>query len=266
MSSILFFGDVVGEPGRTALLRELPSLRQAYKASFVIVNAENAAGGKGITPKLAKELLAHGVDVITLGDHVWDQNDLVPWLDSQEPTRVLRPLNLQEGSPGCGSCVLDTPMGRVAVMSLMGRTFMRPMAENPYPAGLKEAARLREMGACVQIVDFHAEATSEKIALGYALDGHVTAVLGTHTHVLTADARVLEGGTAYLTDAGMCGPLNGVIGREKGAVVESMQLAMPRKIPVAGWPVQLCGAVIHVDWDSGRALSIENFCHIYQKA
>lgn len=264
MSSLLFFGDVVGEPGRVALMRALPELQREFKAVLTIVNAENAAGGRGITPKLAQELLRKGVDVITLGDHVWDQSDLAPWLH-QEP-RVLRPLNLQEGSPGHGSYVAETSLGKVGIISLEGRTFMRPSASNPFPAGMSEALRLRdEEGCLVQLVDIHAETTSEKIALGYHLDGHVSAVVGTHTHVQTADGRILEQGTAYLTDAGMCGTLNGVIGRDAEASVEGFVTGMPNKLPVGGWPVQICGVAIDIDWQRGKATSIQPFIRIYEK-
>ncbi len=264
MSTLLFFGDVVGEPGRVALMHALPELRQEFQAALVIVNGENAAGGRGITPKLAQELLRNGVDVITLGDHAWDQSDLVPWL-ATEP-RVLRPLNLQEGSPGQGSYVAETPLGKVGIINLEGRTFMRPAASNPFPSAMAEATRLRdEEGCLVQFIDMHAETTSEKIGLGYYMDGVVSAVVGTHTHVQTADGRILEKGTAYLTDAGMCGSLNGVIGREAGAVVEGFVTGLPNKLPVGGWPVQLCGVAIGIDWATGKATAITPFTRIYEK-
>ncbi len=264
MSTLLFFGDVVGEPGRVALMRALPDLREEFQAALVIVNGENAAGGRGITPKLAQELLRNGVDVITLGDHAWDQNDLIPWL-STEP-RVIRPFNLQEGTPGQGSYVAETALGKVGIISVEGRTFMRPAASNPFPAAMAEATRLREEEGClVQLIDMHAETTSEKVALGYYLDGHVSAIIGTHTHVQTADGRILEKGSAYLTDAGMCGSLNGVIGREAGAVVEGFVNGLPNKLPVGGWPVQLCGVAIKVDWSTGKASAITPFIRIYEK-
>ncbi len=263
MSTLLFFGDIVGEPGRKALLLALPELRAEFCASFIIVNGENAAGGRGITPKIAQEFLRAGIDVITLGDHVWDQTDLVSWLP-QEP-RVLRPFNLQEGSPGAGSVIVDTPEGKVAVLSAQGRTFMRPSAENPFQKLLPECERLRELGARVLFVDFHAETTSEKVAMGYHLDGQVSAVVGTHTHVQTSDARVLPAGTAYLTDAGMCGTLDGVIGREASAVLSGLTSGIPAKLPIGGWPAQVCGVAVSVDWETGRATAITPFSRVYEK-
>ncbi len=264
MSTLLFFGDIVGEPGRVALMRALPELRAEYDASFAIVNGENAAGGRGITPKIAQQFLHAGVDVITLGDHVWDQPDLIAWLDSSKP--VVRPLNLQEGSPGVGCMVIDHPEGKIAVISLQGRTFMRPNAENPFQKIIPVTARLREQGVLVQFVDFHAETTSEKIAMGYHLDGKVTAVVGTHTHVQTADARILASGTAYLTDAGMCGSLNGVIGRDATAVLSSLVSAIPNKLPIGGWPAQVCGVAVQLDWQTGHALSVTPFSRVYEKS
>ncbi len=263
MSTVLFFGDVVGEPGRKALQRALPELREEYSADIVIVNGENAAGGRGITPKIAQQFLSWGIDVITLGDHVWDQSELAPWL--RNTTRVLRPCNLQEGSPGQGYTLIEHPKGKIGVISLQGRTFMRPSAENPFTKVLPICRMLSEQGCGIQIVDFHAEATSEKVAMGFHLDGKITAVIGTHTHVQTNDARLLPDGTAYLTDVGMCGTLNGVIGREATAVVSSMVSAIPGKLPVGGWPVQICGVAVEIDWQAGDALSITSFSRVYEK-
>ncbi len=263
MSSLLFFGDIVGDPGRTALMKALPALRKEFNASFVIANAENAAGGRGITPKLAQELLRHGVDVITLGDHVWDQKDLVNWIDN-EP-RVLRPFNLQPGCPGQGSGIYESEHGPIGVMSLLGRTFIGTYAENAFQHARVESARLKEAGCLVQLIDYHAEATSEKVAMGYYLDGYATAVVGTHTHVQTADARVLPGGCAHICDAGMCGPRDSVIGREIDSVLFACEKRMPCKLAVAGWPVQINGVAIELDWQSGKALSITPINRIYEK-
>ncbi len=264
MITILFIGDVVGEPGRTALKQALPELKDTYGADFVVVNGENAAAGRGITPKLALELLNNGVDVITTGDHVWDQVELAPWLDS-EP-RVLRPLNYPDGTPGHGSVTLDTPKGKVAVMQIQGRSFIQPPLENPFILSEKEALRLREEeGVKVIFVDIHAETTSEKISTGYNLDGLVSAVIGTHTHVQTADEIVLENGTAYLTDAGMCGPAIGVLGREREPLLKRFRSSMPAKFPVANWPVKLCGAVVRIDESTGKALSIERVVRHLEK-
>lgn len=261
---VIFLGDVVGEPGRLALYRALPELRAEYAADAIVVNGENAAGGKGITPRIAKEFLEQGVDVITLGDHVWDQSDLALWIDT-EP-RVLRPLNLQRNNPGCGSVIIDTPAGSLAVMCLHGRTFMRNSAENPFTHGWEEAKALRDEDQVQAIlVDMHAEATSEKVALGYHLDGCVSAVLGTHTHVQTADARILPGGTAYMTDVGMCGPYNGVIGREAEPVLMSCVSGMPYKLPVGGWPAIISGACITINSATGKAIDISPINRIYEK-
>lgn len=261
---VIFLGDVVGEPGRLALYRALPELRAEFEADAIVVNGENAAGGKGITPRIAKEFLEQGVDVITLGDHVWDQSDLALWIDS-EP-RVLRPLNLQRNNPGNGCVIIDTAVGSLAVMCLHGRTFMRNGAENPFTRGWEEAKALKEEdGVHAILVDIHAEATSEKVALGYHLDGCVSAILGTHTHVQTADARILPGGTAYMTDVGMCGPYNGVIGREAEPVLMGYVSGMPYKLPVGGWPAIISGACITLDAESGKATDITPINRIYEK-
>ncbi len=264
MMTLIFLGDVVGEPGRLALYRALPDLRAEFAADAIVVNGENAAGGKGITPKLAQEFLAAGVDAITLGDHVWDQAELAPWLDAAQPP-VLRPYNLQAGSPGRGSLVLETPAGKLAVLCLSGRTFMRPGPENPFPCGRAEAERLRAEGACALLVDIHAEATSERVAMGYHLDGIASAVLGTHTHVQTADARILPGGTAFMADAGMCGPRDGVIGRNREPVLAGYVTGMPFKLPVAPWPAMLNGAVVRIDTQTGRATELIPLNRVYEK-
>ena len=184
---ILFLGDIVGEPGRKAVIEQLPILKQAEALDFIIVNGENSAGGNGITPKIAIDLLRAGAAVITTGDHVWDQQEIVDYFPT-EP-RLLRPLNYPEGTPGKGSVVLETPKGRIAVMQVQGRSFIQPPLENPYLAAETEAARLRADGVGPIIVDMHAETTSEKIAMGRSLDGKVSAVLGTHTHVHNRPAQ-----------------------------------------------------------------------------
>ena len=261
---IIFLGDVVGEPGRCALYQALPELRAEYGADAIIVNGENAAGGKGIIPRLAREFMENGVDVITLGDHVWDQSDLIPWLP--EAPCVLRPFNLQDGTPGYGSCIIDTPAGKLGVLCLQGRTFMRPGAENPYTRGYDEALRLQEAGAQAILVDFHAETTSEKIAMGYRMDGLASVVVGTHTHVQTADERILPGGTAYITDAGMCGSRDGVIGREAACVLQGLITNMPNKFPIAGFPAMVNGVIIELDAATGKASRIERITRVYDKA
>lgn len=260
---ILFLGDVVGEPGRIALYKALPELRSEYALDAIVVNGENAAGGKGIIPRLAREFMENGVNVITLGDHVWDQSDLITWLP--EAPNVLRPFNLQPGTPGFGSCIIATPAGRLGVLCLQGRTFMRPGAENPYTQGYDEALRLREAGAEALLVDFHGETTSEKIAMGYRLDGVASAVIGTHTHVQTGDERILPGGTAYLTDAGMCGSRDGVIGRDAGCVLQGLITNLPNRFPIAGFPAMVNGVVVTVDKATGKATSIERITRIYNE-
>jgi metallophosphoesterase (TIGR00282 family) len=251
---ILFLGDIVGEPGRKAVIEQLPILKQTESLDFIIVNGENAAGGKGITPKIAIDLLRAGAAVITTGDHVWDQQDIVPYFPT-EP-RLLRPINYPDGTPGNGSVVLECAKGRVAVMQAQGRTFMQPALENPFIALENEALRLREAGIGPIIVDFHAETTSEKIAMGRHLDGKVTAVLGTHTHVQTADETIFPGGTGFLTDAGMCGPEDSVLGRNIESVVWRFKTGMPTRFPVAKGKVRLCGAIVEADSETGACISI----------
>ncbi len=203
---ILFLGDIVGEPGRKAVIDNLASIRRRHSIDFVIVNGENSAGGRGITPRIAIDLLRAGAAVITTGDHVWDQKEIVDYFPT-EP-RLLRPINYPEGTPGNGSVVLETAKGKVAVVQAQGRSFIQPPLENPFLAMEAEADRLRSEGVNIIVLDFHAETTSEKIAMGRMLDGKVSLVVGTHTHVQTADETIFPGGTGYLTDAGMCGPRN----------------------------------------------------------
>lgn len=254
MIRILFLGDIVGEPGRKAVMGRLASLREQEGIDFVVVNGENAAGGRGITPKIAIDLLRAGAAVITTGDHVWDQRDIVDYFPT-EP-RLLRPINYPESAPGAGGVILETAKGKVGVINAQGRTFMNPPLENPIPLAEAEAARMRDEGVMAILVDFHAEATSEKIAFGRALDGRVSAVVGTHTHVQTADERIFPGGTAYLTDAGMCGPDDSVLGREVDSVLWRFRTGMPTRFPIAKGPVRLCGVMVDVDAETGHAEAI----------
>ena len=251
---ILFLGDIVGEPGRKAVIEQLPILKQMESLDFIVVNGENAAGGKGITPKIAIDLLRAGAAVITTGDHVWDQPEIVDYFPT-EP-RLLRPLNYPEGTPGGGSVVLETPKGRVAVVQAQGRSFIQPPLENPFIAAETEAARLRADGVAAVLVDMHAETTSEKIAMGRLLDGKVSAVIGTHTHVQTADEAIFPGGTGYLTDAGMCGPEESILGRAIESVVWRFKSSMPTRFPIAKGPVRLCGAILDIDMETGTCLAI----------
>ncbi len=240
---ILCIGDVVGAPGRRVFASVVPKLRAAGEVQAVIVNGENAAAGRGITPALADELLDAGADAITLGDHAWDQKEALALAASDRP--VVRPANCGSGAPGRGWRVVSTPVGRVCVVNLLGRVFMNP-ADNPFEAvdALLAGPVPRDVPV---LVDFHAEATSEKIAMGWHLDGRVAAVFGTHTHVQTADAAVLPKGTGYITDLGMCGPVRSVIGREVAPVVRKFLGGMPQKFDVAGGPAALTGCVFDVD-------------------
>ena len=250
---ILFVADVNGRPGRSAVEERLPSLREELRVDFCVANGENVADGVGITPKLADRLLASGVDVVTLGNHVWRRREIAPYLAGNE--RVIRPANLSAESPGRGLTVASTPDGtRIAVVNLLGELFMRPaMAPFEVVDGLVEEAR-RETP--IVLVDFHAEATSEKVGLARYLDGRVTAVIGTHTHVQTNDARVQPGGTAAITDAGMTGPHDSVIGVIAEKAIERMRTGMPVRFEIADGDVRIEGVLVESD-GSGRATSCE---------
>jgi metallophosphoesterase (TIGR00282 family) len=251
---ILFIGDIVGEPGRTAVQIIVPRLRREHALDFVIANGENSAGGNGITPSIAGELFSAGVDVITSGDHLFNQKSVMELLYS-EP-RFLRPLNYPSNVPGRGAHVFQIrDLPPVGVMNVQGRVFMPPM-ENPFTAADTEVARLREKTKII-FVDFHAEATSEKIAFSRFMDGRVSAVVGTHTHVQTADEQILPQGTAYLSDAGFTGPHDGCLGREIEPVLKNFLTGMPQRFDVARNKVQLHGAIIRIDDASGRAESIQ---------
>lgn len=254
---ILFLGDIVGEPGRKAVIDELARIKEEHSIDFVIANGENSAGGRGITPRIAIDLLRAGIAVITTGDHVWDQQEIVAYFPT-EP-RLLRPVNYPAGTPGAGSVVLETSKGKVAVVQAQGRSFMQPPLENPFLAVEEEVARLRADGVRVIVLDFHAETTSEKIAMGRMLDGTVTLVVGTHTHVQTADEMVFPGGTGYLTDAGMCGPVSSVLGRCTESVVWRFRSGMPTRFPIAKGPVKLCGVIIEAEVSGGRCVDISLF-------
>ena len=253
MLTILFLGDVVGEPGRSAVIARLPELKRRHAVDFIVVNGENAAGGRGITPKITIDLLRAGASVVTTGDHIWDQKDIVPFLGT-EP-RLLRPINYPPGAPGAGSIVLETAKGKVGVINVQGRTFMQPILDNPFQA-LDTVVEQVRAETNVIFVDAHAETTSEKIAIGRFLDGRVSAVVGTHTHVQTADEQIFPGGTAFLCDAGMCGPTESILGRAVDPIVNRFISNLPAPFPVAKGDVRLCGAVIGVDETTGRAISI----------
>jgi metallophosphoesterase (TIGR00282 family) len=252
--NLLFVGDIVGEPGRYAIRRILPRLRETRQIDIVIANGENSAGGAGITVNTAMEIFDSGVDIITTGDHLWDQKEVKFLLLTE--SRFLRPLNYPPGTPGQGSVIWRSEGAPpVGVINLQGRTFMGPL-DNPFPCAKAEAARLRPMTKII-FVDMHAEATSEKIAIARMLDGQVSAVVGTHTHVQTADEQIFSGGTAYLTDAGFTGPHESVLGREIAPVIERFVTNTPQKFGVASGNVLLQGALIEIDNDSGKALKIQ---------
>jgi metallophosphoesterase (TIGR00282 family) len=250
----IFLGDVVGEPGRDVVRLAIPILRERYQPDFFIVNGENAAGGNGITPKLAIELMRAGADVVTLGDHTWDQREIVPFF-AQEP-RLLRPLNFPPGTPGAGSIVVGGNGQKLGVINMLGRTFMGPQVDNPFLLIDAEIEKLKRETSCV-LVDFHAEATSEKIAFGRVLDGRATLVVGTHTHVQTADDQIFPGGTAYLTDAGFCGPHESIIGRDIASVLQKYRTLLPNKFYIAQQGLQADGVFVEADSATGRALRIE---------
>ena len=254
---ILFFGDVVGRSGREALIAQLPGLVTQFGVDFVVVNPENAAGGFGLTPDLAGELFAVGADVLTTGNHVWDQRAIIPFLDA-EP-RVLRPLNFPPGTPGTGAHVFTARNGRkVLVLNVMGRLFMDTL-DDPF-RGVEQALAGHTLGQGVDaiLVDVHAEATSEKMALAHMVDGRVSAVIGTHSHIPTADAQILPGGTAYQTDAGMCGDYDSVIGMKKEISLTRFLKKMPgeRLAPAEG-PATVCGVFLETDDATGLARRIE---------
>jgi len=263
MIRLLFLGDIVGEPGRTAAKKVVTAMLADNAVDFVVVNGENSAHGRGITPKIAIDLLRSGVAVITTGDHVWDQKETAPYLPT-EP-RVLRPVNYPPGAPGQGSIVLDTAKGPIAVMNVQCRTFMNQQLDNPFSCAMAEVERLRAETPVI-FVDVHGETTSEKTAVARYLDGKVSAVVGTHTHVQTADERILPGGTAFLCDAGMCGPLDSILGRKADAVVQKFLDALPSQFPIARGPVQVCGALIEIDPSTGRAASISRFRQVLDEA
>lgn len=246
-------GDVVGKRGREATLDLVPVLRSEHNVDFVIVNGENAAAGVGITPEIAQAMLDRGgVDVITLGNHAWGRREIYPYLDSED--RILRPANYPPGAPGRGYGLFRTPFGLVGVIVLQGRTFMEQV-DDPFRMA-EETLRDVRSKTNVLMVDFHAEATSEKQALAWHLDGAVSAIVGTHTHVQTADERILPGGTAFLTDVGMTGPIDSIIGMRIDTVLPKFLSGLPARFEVADGEVQLCAALIDVDHVTGRAVCI----------
>jgi metallophosphoesterase (TIGR00282 family) len=251
---VLYIGDIMGEPGRRAVARMVPRLVSQRQIDVVVGNGENAAGGFGITPDLAEELFGMGLSAITTGNHAWDKKEILDYFPRER--RLLRPANYPEGVPGQGSVIVQAKNGEeLAIVQLMGRAYM-PTLDCPFQVAKREMGKLRKRVAAV-IVDMHAEATSEKMAMGHYLDGEATAVVGTHTHVQTADEQILPRGTAYLTDIGMTGPLHGVIGVKKELAIEKFLTGMPRRFEVAAGPTVFCAALIELDARIGKALSIE---------
>ena len=252
---ILVIGDIVGQPGRQAVKELLPGLRQQYGFSLVIANAENVAGGLGLTSTTAEELLSAGIDVLTSGNHIWAQKEIIPHLDGEMP--ILRPLNYPSGVPGKGYIVNRQAM----VVNLIGRTFMGDF-DCPFRAIDQLLTEVKPKPPVI-IVDFHAEATSEKVAMGRYLDGRVSAVLGTHTHVGTTDSQLLPQGTAYVTDIGMTGPVDSVIGMETEVVIQRFLTGIPHRMSVAKGKTMFNAVLVRVDKESGRAISIDR---IYKEA
>ncbi len=252
--NILFIGDVFGKPGRKAVGRLYPSLVDRYQIDYTIANIENTADGRGTTPRIVEDFLELGVQCLTSGNHIWDQREILEYIGDQP--RLLRPANYSPDAPGTGVHIGETSAGiRVGVMNLQGRVFMNTFS-CPFRAA-EQILETRTPPPAVWIVDMHAEATSEKIAMGWHLAGRVAAVVGTHTHVQTADERILPGGTAYLTDLGMTGPHDSVIGVEKAAALKRFLTYMPSRFTTAKRDVHLSGAVITVDEDSGKATGIQ---------
>jgi metallophosphoesterase (TIGR00282 family) len=251
---VLFIGDIVGAPGREAIKELVPGIVKNEKIELVIANGENAAGGSGLTPRIADELFENGVQVITSGDHVWKRKEIVEILDANPS--ILRPLNYPENVPGHGSCVIKTEQGiKVGVINLIGRVFMEAV-ECPFRVGMAEVERLRKITPII-LVDVHAEATSEKIALSHYLDGLVSALCGTHTHVPTADEKVTENGTAYITDLGMTGPHKSVIGRRAEQILTRFITQLPTRFQMAEEDVRLQGVIIDIDEKTGKATTIK---------
>jgi metallophosphoesterase (TIGR00282 family) len=250
--NILMIGDVFGEGGRAAVVKLLPRLRRDHAADLAVVNVENAAGGFGVTPAIARGLLDQGVDVMTSGNHIWDKKEIIEYIGKEN--LLLRPANFPAGTPGVGWVTVKAGPHRVAVLNLMGRVFMNPI-DCPFRTADAILPELRRETPII-LVDMHAEATSESLAMGWYLDGRVSAVVGTHRHVQTADERVLPGGTAYITDLGLTGPTDGVIGVDRDQIIQRFLSQMPARFEPAKGPVALHGVVITVDPETGRASEI----------
>jgi metallophosphoesterase (TIGR00282 family) len=256
--NILCIGDIVGRPGREAVAYALPKLKKEHGIDLVVANAENASGGSGLIPKNAEELFGMGVDVLTMGDHVWDKPEIFDYLQENKG-KIVRPANFPDGSPGAGWTIVTASNGiKVGVINLLGRTFMRYNVLCPFLALESIVAQIKGQAAVI-IVDMHAEATSEKVALGHFSDGKVSLVFGTHTHIQTADERILPQGTAYITDLGMSGPYDSVIGQDKEKIITRFLTSMPNKFEVAKTPGEVQGVILKADPKGGRAEEITRF-------
>lgn len=263
MVRLIFLGDIVGRPGRRAVQLQVPKLREKYGPDVVIANGENSAGGFGIQPDTADEIFKAGVDLITTGNHVWSKREAYGYLDAHKDA-IVRPVNFASPAPGAGMLVHTTSSGaRLLLVNLIGRVFMPDLVDCPFRAmdDVFSSDEAKVPGTMI-FCDFHAEATSEKVAFGHFVDGKATAVVGTHTHVQTSDDRILPGGTAYLSDAGMCGPENGVLGCEKEPIIEKFRTGRPQRFDVAKGPVMVNGVYIEADASTGKATKVER---IYER-
>lgn len=252
---VLFIGDVVGAAGRAIFQKHIDKLKRAYKINAVIVNGENCANGRGITPKNVRFFEHNGVDVVTSGNHIWKYKEIYQYLD--ENSNLLRPANFPVGVPGVGATTFMVEGNRIAIINLQGRVFMKELIDCPF---FKADALVKQIQEKTNIifVDFHAEATSEKMAMSFFLEGRVSGVVGTHTHVQTSDERIFPGGTAHITDLGMCGSFNSMLGMKKESIIHNFLTALPVKFtPDTATPLVMCGAWIEVDTSTGRALKIE---------
>lgn len=251
----MFVADICGKPGRQAAAHLIRPLREKFGADYVIANIENAAGGFGVTPPMSEKAFSYGIDIQTSGNHIWDRQDIIPYMANHP--KLLRPANFPNGTPGMGYMIDEVGGNKIAVMNLMGRTYMKDI-DCPFKTADRIVDGLPE-DVKIIFIDFHAEATSEKQALAYYLDGKITALVGTHTHVPTADEHVSKRGTAYITDAGMTGPYDSIIGMQKKPSLERFLTGMPIRFATATGDVKIAGVIIKVDSDDGRALSIERF-------
>ena len=251
---ILFIGDIVGKPGRRAVLRLLNNIKDLYQIDFVIANAENASGGFGVTPDVLRELFDYGIDLLTSGNHIWDKSEIIPKFDTEK--YLLRPANYPKENPGTGSAIFQTTAGEnIGVLNLMGRVFMNSI-DCPFKTALKEVKKIKAKTDII-VIDIHAEATSEKMAMGWFFDGKVSAVIGTHTHIQTADERVLPEGTAYITDVGMTGAMDSIIGMNKDIIIERFLTQRPQRFKVAKRDIQLNAVIIDINPKTGKSNGIQ---------